>query len=244
VARWGIVAGQRRSQLSADPLDGPADLAALIGLKGESSMPHQQKALQKYAGHAGDYDRTETDRVAPMRRAVIATLGLKPGHVVLDVGCGTGLSFPLLEESVGPGGRIVGIDQSPDMLLRARARVADRGWQNVTLVEAPAAAAEIPIQADAALFHFTHDIMRTPRAVANVVEHLKPGGHVVAIGIKWAPWWRVRANLRTWRLARAYTTTFEGLRAPWSHLADLVPDLHAESLADGFLYFARGTKKT
>jgi SAM-dependent methyltransferase len=138
-------------------------------------MPHQQKALQKYAGHAGDYDRTETDRVAPMRRAVIATLGLKPGHVVLDVGCGTGLSFPLLEESVGPGGRIVGIDQSPDMLLRARARVADRGWQNVTLVEAPAAAAEIPIQADAALFHFTHDIMRTPRAVANVVEHLIAG---------------------------------------------------------------------
>jgi len=207
-------------------------------------MPHQQDALLKYAAHAADYDRTETDRVAPMRRAAIARLGLKPGQVVLDVGCGTGLSFPLLEESVGPAGRIVGIDQSRDMLSRAKARVADRGWQNVTLVEAPVAAAEILIQADAALFHFTHDIMRTPRAVANVVKHLKPGGHVVAIGIKWAPWWRVRANLRTWRLARAYTTTFEGLRAPWSHLADLIPDLHADSLADGCVYLASGTKKT
>ena len=206
-------------------------------------MPDQDDALRMYAGHAEDYDRTEQDRVAPMRRAAIAKLGLKPGQAVLDVGCGTGLSFPLLEEAVGPEGRIVGIDQSPDMLSRARDRVAKRGWQNVTLVEAPAAAAQITIQADAALFHFTHDIMRTPGAVANVVEHLKPGGRVVAIGIKWAPWWRLRANLRTWRLARAYTTTFEGLRAPWSHLADFIPDLRAEPLADGFVYLASGTKK-
>jgi len=206
-------------------------------------MPDRADALRKYADHAENYDRTETDRVAPMRHAAIARLGLEAGQSVLDVGCGTGLSFPLLEEAVGADGRIVGIDQSPDMLTQARSRIAERGWQNVTLVEAPAAAAQIPIQADAALFHFTHDIMRTPRAVANVVEHLKAGGRVVAIGIKWAPWWRLRANLRTWRLARAYTTTFEGLRAPWSHLADLIPDLGVESLNEGFVYLASGTKK-
>jgi len=206
-------------------------------------VPDRDDALRKYAGHAENYDRTETDRVAPMRRAAIAKLGLKAGQSVLDVGCGTGLSFPLLAEAVGPHGCIVGIDQSRDMLMRARARIAECGWQNVSLVEAAAAAAQIPIQADAALFHFTHDIMRTPRAVANVVEHLKSGGHVVAIGIKWAPWWRLRANLTTWRLARAYTTTFEGLRAPWSHLADLIADLRVESLAEGFVYLASGTKR-
>jgi len=206
-------------------------------------MPDDQDARRKYAGHSRDYDRTETDIVAPMRRAAITKLALKPGQTVLDIGCGTGLSFPLLEEAVGPKGLIVGIDQSPEMLSLARGRVAERGWSNVTLIEAPAAEAQIPIHADAALFHFTHDIMRTPRALENVVKHVKPGGRVVAIGIQWAPWWRLRANLRTWRLARAYTTTFEGLGAPWSHLEVLVSDLRAEPLADGSIYLASGTKK-
>jgi SAM-dependent methyltransferase len=210
-------------------------------------MPEQRRALQKYASHAGVYETTETDEVAARRRSVINRLNLKRGHTVLDVGCGTGLSFPALGESVGSEGRVIGIDQSPDMLAKARARVAQHGWTNVTLIEAAAADAVIPIEADAALFHYTHDIMRTPRAVANVVGHIRRGGRVVAIGIRWAPWWRVRANLRVWRLARAYTTTLEGLNAPWSHLAKLIPDLTVEPVAfggfdNGMAYLASGTK--
>ena len=46
-------------------------------------MPDQHNAVRKYARHVGDYDRTETDRVAPMRCAAIARLGLKTGQVVL-----------------------------------------------------------------------------------------------------------------------------------------------------------------
>src|SRR5262249_5635593 len=113
---------------------------------------------------------------------------------------------------------------------------------NVTLIESPAASAKIPRAADAALFHFTHDIMRTPNAITNVVAHLKPGSRVVAIGIKWAPWWYIRANMRVWRLARAYTTTFEGLSAQWTHLTALLRDLNIESLNNNMVYLAVGTK--
>jgi len=81
---------------------------------------------------------------------------------VLDIGCGTGLCFPLLQERIGPEGRIVGVDPAPDMLGLAAARVADKGWRNVTLIEAAAEDAELP-QADHALLCAVHDVLQSPR---------------------------------------------------------------------------------
>jgi ubiquinone/menaquinone biosynthesis C-methylase UbiE len=204
-------------------------------------MPDSARAREKYARFADTYDQGR-DRPEPTRLAAVARLELAPGQTVLDMGCGTGLSLPLLEEAIGPKGRIVGIDLSPEMLAHARARVARQQWRNVTLVPAAAGEQEMPVDADAALLYLTHDIMRTPRAVAWVVQHLKPGGHVVAVGIQWAPWWQFRVNWRIWGLARSYTTTSEGLRAPWSHLAALLPNLRVETVWKGGMYLAWGTK--
>jgi demethylmenaquinone methyltransferase/2-methoxy-6-polyprenyl-1,4-benzoquinol methylase len=72
------------------------------------------------------------------RKQCIAMLGLAPGLQVLDVGCGTGLNFALLQDRIRPGGTIVGIDRSPEMLAQARRRVKRRGWHNVILLEADA----------------------------------------------------------------------------------------------------------
>lgn len=44
------------------------------------------------------------------RKQAVRALGLQPGDTVVDVGCGTGLNFPLLQQAVGPAGRIVGVD--------------------------------------------------------------------------------------------------------------------------------------
>lgn len=72
------------------------------------------------------------------RKQGIGMLGLMPGLQVLDIGCGTGLNFALLQERIGPGGRIVGIDRSPEMLARARRRAKRRNWHNVILLQADA----------------------------------------------------------------------------------------------------------
>lgn len=69
------------------------------------------------------------------RLAGIEQLGVRPGARVLDLGCGTGLNFPLLQHAVGPTGGIVGVDTSAQMLRQARARVIANGWSNVTLLE-------------------------------------------------------------------------------------------------------------
>lgn len=49
------------------------------------------------------------------------------------------MNFPLLQEQVGPGGMIVGIDRSPHMLAQIRRRARRQGWKNVILIQADAA---------------------------------------------------------------------------------------------------------
>ncbi len=68
----------------------------------------------------------------------IRALHPAPGDQILDVGCGTGLNFALLQRRIGKTGRIVGIDSSAAMLRQARRRVRARGWTNVVLVQADA----------------------------------------------------------------------------------------------------------
>jgi precorrin-6B methylase 2 len=179
-------------------------------------MPDRESALAKYRkGRARTvYDRARAASVQDprqqeifnkyihFRQQCVAKLALKPGETVPDVGCVTGFSFTDLESGVGAHGRIIGIEQSPEQLANARALIEASGWQNITLINSAVEEANIPVSADAALFSFTHDIMRTPRAVENVVNSLKPGGRIVVMGGKWAPWWALATNWRTWRGVR------------------------------------------
>jgi SAM-dependent methyltransferase len=200
-------------------------------------VPPSPGALAQYRRRASTYD-VELAPFETYRADAIAKLQLAAGETVLDVGCGTGLSFERLRAGVGASGRIVGIEQSPEMLARARERVVRSGWENVDLVEAPAAGAQVPQPADAALFHFTHDVMRDEASLANVFAHLKPGARVVACGLQWAPGWMLPANGFVLLAALYSTSSLEGLDKPWDRLARFVTDLQVESVLQGSIYIA------
>ena len=202
--------------------------------------PDREAALAQYRERAAVYD-FELALFEPIRRQAVALLALKRGDLVLDLGCGTGLSLPLLREAVGPSGRIVGVEQSPEMIEKARERVAQHRWHNVSLLCAPVEAVALPAGADAALFHFTHDILRRPEAVAHVVRQLKPGARVAASGLKWAPRWAPVVNLLVLPAALRSVSSLEGLDRPWSHLADCLGGLEVESLLLGAVYMASGS---
>ncbi|HWB71376.1 MAG TPA: methyltransferase domain-containing protein [Egibacteraceae bacterium] len=185
--------------------------------------------LPSYRHWAGVYDLL-SGVTAPLRRRAVDRLGLGRGDVVLDVGCGTGLSFPLIRERVGSEGRIIGIDLSAAMLAQARARAERHGWSNVTLIRAAVEKAPVPARADAALFCLVHDVLRCRVCLEHVVGHLAPSARVAAAGAKWGPWWAPPVNLAVWALNRPYVTAFEGFGRPWDHLGGLLPDLRVEEL--------------
>jgi ubiquinone/menaquinone biosynthesis C-methylase UbiE len=200
--------------------------------------PNRAHALDKYRRAASSYDRRWARLSEPIRRRAIERLSLRPGDTVVDVACGTGLSFELLERGVGPEGRVIGIDLSPDMLAVADDRAKARGWDNVSLIDAPVEEAQIPDGADAAAFVFSHDVMRIPSAVSNVLGSLRPGGKVAATGLKLGPSWALPLNAAVRAFSRVGVTTTEGLDRPWGHMAPLVEGLRVETMLLGYVYVA------
>lgn len=127
------------------------------------------------------------------RREAVAALNLQPGDTVVEIGCGTGLNFGLLQEAIGPEGRIIGVDLTDAMLKQAQSRVARKGWQNVDLVQADAATYTFPQGVNGILSTFALSLI--PEA-GNIIrrgsEALAPGGRWVVVDLKipdaWPSW--------------------------------------------------------
>jgi trans-aconitate methyltransferase len=207
--------------------------------RGRAPAPDRAAAIGQYRRRAATYD-LELAAFEPLRREAVQRLGLRRGETVLDVACGTGMSFALLNAALGPQGRIVGIEQSPEMLERARRRVADEGWRHVELIESPVEDFAWRGHADAALLHFTHDVLQQPRAVDRLLAHLRPGARIVATGLKWAPRWALAVNAAVRVAAWRSTTTLAGLDRPWRLLEARIGPMTVEERLFGAVYLAQG----
>lgn len=191
-----------------------------------------------YSTEAGLY-QARTRLLHHWRRRAVELLRLCAGDAVLDIGCGTGLCFELLQERIGPGGTIVGVDASATMLDLARRRVAEHGWRNVVLVEAAAEAAVVPFAVDAVLFCAVHDVLQSSAALANVLACARPGARVSAVGGKWASApWAVGLNTVTSAVHAPFIRDFAGFDQPWAVLAVDVDELRVREIELGCGYLA------
>lgn len=166
-----------------------------------------------------------------LRARAVEVLAPRPGETILDIGCGTGLTFAALRRGTGSAGRIVGVDVSPAMLEGARELVERRGWGNVALVEADARELDLPVTADAALLCQVHDVVTDPVALDRVVGHLRPGGRLVAAGSMWGPRWALPLNAATWLANRPYVSSFADFDRPWAELERRMPGVVVQRLA-------------
>jgi ubiquinone/menaquinone biosynthesis C-methylase UbiE len=154
----------------------------------DSTREHLIETYRKKAKH---YDVTSRLYPAPgypqraQRLRAVRALGLRPGASVVDMACGTGLNFDLIEEAIGPGGRLIGVDLTDAMLARAQDRIATNGWSNISLVQADAADFDFPAGVDAILS--TYALSQVPECAA-VIAHgaaaLSGGGRWVVLDLK------------------------------------------------------------
>lgn len=188
-----------------------------------SAGPDPALAARKYRPRAAGYDASAR-RTLGFRQRTIDLLRLRAGDRVLDVACGTGLSFPRLRELVGERGAVFGVDVSAEMVALAEQRILVSGWANVRVATAALESVALDGPYDALLFNYTHDVLQSPSALANILAHARPGARVALAGIKHPPAWLW--PLRAWRIAKArpYVTTLRGLDAPW---AIILPNLEA-----------------
>ncbi|HBP88947.1 MAG TPA: methyltransferase type 11, partial [Nitrospiraceae bacterium] len=141
----------------------------------------QQGLIQLYRRRAKHYDVTANlyyligFRELAYRKMAVQALKLEPGQTVVEVGCGTGLNFSLLQHEVGSTGRIIGIDFTDAMLEQAHQRVRKEGWLNVELIQTDAAAYPFPQLVNGILSTFAMTLIpEYDRIIKHGAEALTP----------------------------------------------------------------------
>lgn len=213
----------------------------------------REHLIETYRKKAKHYDITSRLYPVPgyphsaQRRRAVEALGLRAGDRVIDIACGTGLNFPLIEEAIGPGGRIVGVDLTDAMLAHAQDRIETNGWSNISLVQADAAKFAFPAEVDAILS--TYALTQVPEC-AEVIAHgaaaLSGGGRWVVLDVKvpdHTPGWLAQAGSA---IVRPFASIDEWMmRRPWeairTAMQEELSDLSWTELFFGTAFLAAGS---
>jgi len=91
--------------------------------KGAADRDRLRQTRVFFAGRAATWDTRFGDDL-PAYAAAVAEAKLSPGAVVADIGCGTGRALPALRSAVGPTGKVLALDVTPEMLWAAYDRSA------------------------------------------------------------------------------------------------------------------------
>jgi len=110
---------------------------------------------------------------------VIEDLDIPPGAQVLEVGAGTGTSFPAYPTHCN----VTGVDLAPDMLARARQKIVDNGWRHLQVIEMNALDLKFPDNSfDYVMaFHVVTVVPDPVRMIAEVKRVCKPSGKIVIV---------------------------------------------------------------
>jgi len=129
--------------------------------------------------------RRQSEELQPEARALLGRLrefGLRPGQSAIDLGCGPRGVLDLLAETVGPDGRVVGLDADPAHVAAARQYAFSHGLANVEVVADDARHTGLPAES----FDLVHTrtllvtIPEPAEVVAEMVRLARPGGLVAS----------------------------------------------------------------
>jgi ubiquinone/menaquinone biosynthesis C-methylase UbiE len=206
---------------------------------------------RRYRWIASVYDWANLEGVlyADARARAIELLDLRPGARVLDVACGTGANFALIEQRIGPSGDLVGVDVTPQMLDHAGARVARAGWSNVRLREGDVCelgTARPGEPFDAAVCTLGLSVIpQWQRAWEAMVSSVRPGGRLAIMDAGYPEGDARRGDAVlprpfAWALSRLFAADCS--RRPWRLLKRDTGDPTSERFTWGWVTAAAGAK--
>jgi demethylmenaquinone methyltransferase/2-methoxy-6-polyprenyl-1,4-benzoquinol methylase len=176
------------------------------------------------------------------RRLVIEALAPQPGDTIVEIGCGTGMNFPLLEERIGPEGKIIGVDFSEAMLKLAGKRIHSAGWQNVELVLSTAADYAFPKGVDGII---ATGVLTYEPDYDKVIEK---GAHALTPGKRWVvfdykmptSWCRHIVPLFVWVFRSFGISMALFKRTPWESIKRHLKNAKIQEYYFGLIFVASG----
>ncbi|NIB98939.1 arsenite methyltransferase [Halobacterium sp. R2-5] len=180
-----------------------SDDARCAGNDGVDATEQRAAVRERYAGEATDaggccgsdadeaalergYSREDVDAVEAGANLGLscgnptAIAGLREGETVLDLGSGGGFDCFLAAREVGPEGRVIGVDMTPEMVERARENAADSDADNVEfrlgeIEHLPVADAAVDVVVSNCVVNLSPD---KPRVFREAFRALRPGGRL------------------------------------------------------------------
>jgi protein-L-isoaspartate(D-aspartate) O-methyltransferase len=156
----------------ADPDDVAAAFAAHPR---EGFLPEKVRSRAAYDGPL-DIGHGQTNSQPRTVEAMLRLLDVRPGDRVLDVGAGSGWTTALLAHLTGPGGRVVGLELEPDLVVFGGGNLARTGQPWASLEQATPGRLGDPDRAPYDRILVSAEARTTPQAL---VEQLADGGRMV-----------------------------------------------------------------
>jgi SAM-dependent methyltransferase len=142
---------------------------------------HTGRTLAALLGYDRDLVRRLPDGAVESFAGVADPLSLRPlvaGERVVDLGSGAGFDCVVAAQRVGPAGRVVGVDMTPEMLAKARRTVGQIGLDNLEFREG--IIEDLPVDdgwADVVMSNGVLNLVADkPGAMREVLRVLRPGG--------------------------------------------------------------------
>jgi SAM-dependent methyltransferase len=238
VAACQPVAGQQAPEapnvLQGEPSapTGVHEPAVANAVEGSAALPdgvNPNRVPAAPMSHRGADWLQRDDRIAEEApQQLYEQLGLQPGMVVADIGCGLGYHSVPIAQQVGPEGRVIGTEIQPEYRELFEARVQAAGVPNVEfrIVDVGTAGLD-PESIDLALLvDVYHEISEPQAFLAELRTALRPGGRVALVEFRAEdpevpilPDHKMSVVQVDWELAQAnYQRVFRFDGLPWQHL--------------------------
>ena len=177
------------------------------------------------------------------RLRAVELLRLQRGDSVVELGCGTGINFPLIIGQIGSEGRLIGVDLSPKMLACAQERVERSGWKNIELIQSDIVTYGFPEGVNGVLAFGVFGYIADPDHIIKAASHaLVPGGRLVIMDGKRPD--RLPSLIFNFivRVSRPFGVTSDYFnKRTWEWVERYFQETAFEQMYGGMLYISSGT---